>query len=153
VPLDWAFDAPVHWDEPRADHDQLTEDLCVWTDEELNVSYFIRGVLEIPIVDMPGSTLAYGVWSSLSERSFARAVELFDDEHVDEPPLFGWLSNALPGYPETVNLPLNVLLQGGKLRPAFMLQDGNHPLVTEQRLGITRDRVFEIAELNMHGVA
>jgi hypothetical protein len=150
VPLDWAYDRPVYWDGARNEHDWLTEDLCTWTDDAGERSYFIRGVLHVPIPET-GGTLGYGVWSSLSEKSFKRVSELWDDPaRVEEAPYFGWLSNSLPGYPETLNLPLDVVVQEIDKRPSLVLHEGDHPLIEEQRRGISVDRVHEIAELNMH---
>ena len=151
LPLDWAFDKPAYWDGARSDRDWLTEDLCVWSDDADDLSYFIRGVLHIPIVDSDDE-LGYGVWSSLSEDSFRRVVDLWDDPgRVEEPPYFGWFSNSLPGYPETLSLPVDVVIEELEQRPSLVLHDGEHPLVREQRDGITMERVREIAELNMHG--
>jgi len=150
VPLDWATDAPDYWDGGRTDDDWLSEDLCMWTDDAGNRSYFIRGVLPIPIPET-GEDLMYGVWSSLSERSFRRAYDLWDDPgRIHEPPYFGWLSNSLLGYPETLNLPLDVVVEEAEMRPSLMLHDGDHPLIEEQRRGISIARVLEIAELHMH---
>jgi hypothetical protein len=152
LPLDWSFDEPTYWDGGRDDGDKIDSDLCVWTDDEGTRCYFIRGVLHIPIVESD-ETFAYGVWSSLSEASFARVVELWEDPaRMHETPYFGWLSNSIPGYPETVSLPLDVMTNALDLRPALVLHDGDHPLVREQRNGISWERVREIAELNMHTV-
>lgn len=153
LPLDWGFAAPAYWDGGRSERDELTSDLCTWTDDAGMLSYFIRGVLYIPIVGTD-ETLGYGVWSSLSEESFERVVELWDDaRRVHEPPYFGWLSNSLPAYPETLNLPVDVVTAQLDLRPAIVLHDGDHPLVREQREGITMERVREIAALNMHAAS
>jgi hypothetical protein len=150
IPLDWAYDAPAYWDGRRSDDDHLSEDLCTWRDDGGELSYFIRGVLEIPVAN-GGETLGYGVWSSLSKDSFRRVIDLWDDPaRTDEPPYFGWLSNSLPGYPETLNLPLDVVVQELDKRPLFFLHDGDHPLVQEQQRGISMARVQQIAELNMH---
>ena len=150
LPFDWAFDSPVYWEGPRAEGDLLTDDLCVWTDDDEQRSYFVRGILELPV---PGQEqpFAYGVWSSLSEASFRRVVELWDDPaRVEEPAYFGWLSNRLPGYPDTLNLPLDVETRALELRPTFVLQPTDHPLAVEQREGITVGRVQEIAEQLLH---
>lgn len=150
MPLDWAIDQPDYWDGGRSERDKLSADLCIWTDDDGEPSYFIRGVLEIPIIGTD-DVLGYGVWSSLSEKSFDRVLELWDDpRRTEEPAYFGWLSNSLPGYPETLNLKMEVITRDLDGRPVFELQDGDHPLIAEQRNGITMDRVREIAELNMH---
>jgi hypothetical protein len=151
VPLDWAIDRPTYWEGPRSDEDWLSEDLCVWTDDAGQRSYFIRGLLHVPVRELERS-LAYGVWSSLSERSFRRVYDLWDDPaRTEEEPYFGWLSNSLVGYPETLNLPLDVVVEELDKRPSFVLHDGDHPLIAEQQSGISEARVREIAELNMHG--
>jgi len=107
-------------------------------------------VLYIPVADSD-QPLGYGVWSSLSKESFERVYDLWDDpKRTDEPPYFGWLSNSLPGYPETRSLPLDVVTAEFDKRPSLLLHDGDHPLIDEQRAGITMERVREVAELNMH---
>jgi hypothetical protein len=109
LPLDWAFDKPAFWEGPRADGDELTEDTCVWTDDADERAYFVRGVLMLPVRDT-GQVFGYGVWSSLSERSYTRFLERWDDEDREhEPPYFGYLSNSLPGYPDTLSLHLAVV--------------------------------------------
>ena len=149
LPHDLAFDEPHYWDGGR-EQDLLTEDLCRWTDDEGKPNYFIRGLITIPVLDADDA-FRYGAWSSLSEASFRRVVELWDDPaRVDEEPYFGWLSNSLPGYPDTLSLPLDVVMTALELRPSFLLHDGDHPLVREQREGITAARVRELAELNLH---
>jgi hypothetical protein len=151
LPLDFGFDEPWHWRGPAGDADLLTEDLCRWTDDAGDAAFFIRGVLHIPIVDAD-DTFRYGAWSSLSERSFERVVELWDDPaRVHEDPYFGWFSNRLPGYPDTLSLPLDVVTAELDLRPALVLHDGDHPLIAEQRDGITMARVHELVELHLHG--
>jgi hypothetical protein len=150
MPLDWAWPAPSYWDRPRGEGDYLTGDLCVWTDEDGATHHFVRGVLPIPVLGSD-DVFAYGLWSSLSARSFDRLLELWDDPaRVHEPPYFGWLSNRPPGYPDTRALGLDVVTRALELRPTFFLHDADHPLVHEQRNGITAERVQEIAELNLH---
>lgn len=150
IPFDWAYDSPIYWDGGQSEDDWLTEDLCVWTDDDGKRNYFIRGVLRVPITDS-AETLGYGLWSSLSEDSFRRVTELWDDPaRVEQPPYFGWLSNSLPGYPETQSLPLDVVVQEIDQRPSLALHEGDHPLIAEQREGVSMERVRAIAELNMH---
>jgi hypothetical protein len=150
IPLDWAYEHPTYWDGGRNEDDWLSDDLCAWTDDAGQRTYFIRGVLYLPIAET-GETLGYGVWSSLSRESFERVGKLWDDPaRVEEPPYFGWLSNSVPGYPETLNLPLDVVVEDVDKRPALVLHDGDHPLIREQREGISMVRAREIAELNMH---
>jgi hypothetical protein len=148
--LDVAFAAPAYMDwmmpEERESRIRLNEDLCVMDGEH----YFIRSCLEVPVrgLDRP---FVWGVWVSLSEASMKRAMELWSsDVDEDEPTRFGWLSNRINGYPDTLNLKASVRFRSGDLRPLIELEPTNHPLAVEQREGITIDRVREIIRPLMH---
>jgi hypothetical protein len=153
LPRDWGFDAPAYWyaltPDERSTHGKLSEDLCVIQDEE-GEHFFIRGVLPIPIVGSKDE-FTYGIWTSLSAESFKRVVELWDDpRRTEEPPYFGWLSNSILGYPETLNLKTNVHTSALELRPTIVLESTDHPLAVEQREGMPIERLREIAELHLH---
>lgn len=153
LPLDWAHDKPAYWEGRRDEHDFLGDDLCSWTDDDGARHYFIRGLLPVPVPELEDE-LRYGVWSSLSEQSFKRVLELWNDPaRTEEPPYFGWLSNSMPGYPETLNLKLDVLTETLELRPRFVLHDADHPLVREQQEGISVDRVLDLVGPRLHEIA
>lgn len=152
LPLDYGARFPAYYFEVPADEREkrvyVTPDVCV-VDNEF---FFVRGCLEIPVLDTD-ETFIWGAWCSLSEKSFNRLVELWDAENVEsEPPFFGWFNTSLPKniYPETLNLKTSVQLCNKK-RPLIELEPTEHPLAVEQRNGITRKRVQEIAEIIMHG--
>jgi len=151
LPLDFAFDEPAYWDGPHAPDDYLGSDLCVWTDDGGTRCHFVRGVLELPVLET-GDRIAYGVWGSLSAESFERMLAVWDDpRRVEEPPYFSWLSNSIPGYPETLSLRANVITRAADLRPAIVLaDDDDHPLAREQREGITIERARAIAGVLLH---
>ncbi len=112
---------------------------------------FLRGVIEIPIVGRD-DCFRWGAWASLSEESFRRALDLWTAEVIEnEPPKFGWLSNNIDIYPNTLNLATHVHLRPGKLRPAIELEPTDHPLAIEQREGITLARVEEIVAACSNG--
>jgi hypothetical protein len=153
APLDWSYDAPIYWhslsEEERESRGRLSEDLCVIRDEDGDL-FFIRGVLPIPVAG-PEKEFRYGVWASLSEKSFRRVVDLWDDpSRTEEPPYFGWLSNSISGYPETLSLKTNVHTRALNLRPLIELEPTDHPLAVEQREGISARRLQEIVELHLH---
>ncbi|HEY3741743.1 MAG TPA: DUF2199 domain-containing protein [Bryobacteraceae bacterium] len=148
-PLDWSFNAPDLWwqlsDEERA-VSELHPDQCVINGEH----FFIRGVIEIAVVD-DAESFAYGVWASLSEKNFLRAAKTWDDpKRAEEPACFGWLCNSIPGYPETLHLKTMVHTREIGVRPLIELEPNEHPLAIEQRKGITTKRVREIAEMIHH---
>ena len=52
----------------------LTEDFCVRDGED----FFIRCVLELPIVGVPEERFGFGIWSSLSKENFDLYVKTFN---------------------------------------------------------------------------
>ena len=153
--LDWGFDHPWYWNGERDEDDGfLTSDLCVIKSSPDGADYFVRGLIEIPIVDGTSDDEAYfgiGVWTSLSERNFHWYVENFEaDAEAQGGPWFGWLSNKAPVYPETLNLKTSVHLRGEELRPAVVVQPVDHPLAADQHRGITLVRAFELSAAWMH---
>jgi hypothetical protein len=124
-----------------------TEDFCVINGDD----YFLRAVLTLPIKGIADAQFAYGVWTTLSKANFDLYVRTFDSGmqgHLG--PWFGWLSNRLAGYPETLSLKCSVQPRDDRRRPAITLEPTEHPLSLEQRDGITLDRLFEIYALNGH---
>lgn len=150
LPLDFYYEAPLYWDEipekERPEKGFLDSDKCVIEDKH----FFVRGLIEIPVLDLEDS-FRWGVWVSLSQKNFERALELWDDPAlVKEPGFFGWLSNRISGYPDTLNLKTNVRWRNVNWRPFIELEPSDHPLAIEQRNGITRERVVQIAEQELH---
>jgi hypothetical protein len=125
----------------------LTEDFCVVDGEH----FFVRGVLQLPVVGAPGSYFGWGSWSSLSKTNFDIYVETFDSsEQGNEGPWFGWFSNTLPDYPETFGLKCQVYPQANRQRPLIELEPTDHLLSQEQQHGITLDRILELYALTGH---
>jgi hypothetical protein len=149
-PLNYSTEAPYQWfeisQEVREVRAELTSDQCIIDGRY----FFMRGQLEIPIIDHP-DPFVWGVWVSLSEENFWRATDLWEQEgRENEPPCFGWLCIALPGYPDTLGLKTMVHSRPVGIRPFVELEPTDHPLAVEQREGITMARVREIAETVLH---
>jgi hypothetical protein len=143
--------APLYYysvpENERAARCRLEPDTCVIDDEFC----FVRGCLEVPIIDEL-EPFVWGLWASLSKPNFERFLALYDEEHrSDEGPFFGYLSASLRGYPETENLRARVHLRDHGQRPYIELEPTEHPLAVEQRSGISVDRVAEILSLYLHG--
>jgi hypothetical protein len=131
----------------RTSRNVLTEDFCVLDGEH----FFVRCVLELPIAGQPNASFGYGVWSSLSKKNFDLYLETFDsDGQSDLGPWFGWFSNRLKGYPDTLGLKCQVHPQGDGQRPLVELEPTDHPLAVEQRNGISFDRLLDIYAWNGH---
>lgn len=151
LPLSFGAEGPVYYlgmtEQERGDRCEHSTDLCVIDEQH----YFIRGHLEIPIVD-GDKVFIWGVWCSLSEESFKQTILRWDAlGREQDDPMFGWLSTKLPAYPETLNLKTMVHPQPPGDRPLVILEETDHPLSIEQREGISMDRVQEIAEAVLHG--
>ncbi|TWU04521.1 DUF2199 domain-containing protein [Stieleria varia] len=150
LPMEFGANAPAMLanvpEAERQDRCELTDDLCV-IDEEF---FFIRGCLELPVVDHDDPFI-WGVWASLSKESFMRCHEIWQQAGREaQPPFFGWLSTSLPLYPDTLNLKTQVHTRRVGERPFIELEPTEHPLAIEQRSGITMGRVREIAGALLH---
>jgi hypothetical protein len=127
----------------------LTTDTCRIDEKH----YFVLGNIRIPIRDSDNS-FSWTAWVSLSRENFEECLDLWHNPGRErEPPYFGWLSNAIPGYPETLNLKTMVHTQAIGLRPEVELEPTEHPLSVEQRHGISWERVHQIASIAHHDVA
>ncbi len=151
LPLDYAFDAPIYWEQLSEEERRrsfLGPDICTIGEDR-----FIRGCLEIPVHGRE-ERLVWGVWASLSEASLARILELWDAPGIapEEPARFGWLSNDLSRIygVSTLNLKTMVRLRAGKLRPLIEIEPSDHSLAREQSEGISLERVQEIAARLLH---
>ena len=157
IALSWGFDEPIYWDwltdeERSAGH--CGTDLCWYTDDDGDVARFVRGTIELPILDRTDpdeDSFVIGVWVSLSEVNFNRYLEdpSAGREQQDEP-WFGWLSNRIPVYDDTLNLKTNVHLRGETLRPLIEVQRCDHPLSRDLHDGITLSRAHELGERWLH---
>lgn len=123
----------------------LTSDLCVLDNEH----FFIRCVLPIAIKGSD-EVFCYGIWSSLSKENFLRYQSSYDEDMSDWEPMFGWLSNWIPGYPDTRSLKLSVQPGAIGKRPSATLEPTDHPLAVEQREGISLNRLAEIVSPAIH---
>jgi hypothetical protein len=144
LPLDIGCDAPDPWLSLKATEREMrgyiNRNFCVIDKED----FFVRGCLDVPIIGHD-DVFSWGVWVSVSKKSFDKIVELWGNKHRgNEGPFFGWLCNDIKIYPETFNLKTNVQLRDNGLRPFIELEPTDHPLAIEQRNGIKLKRVEEI---------
>jgi len=148
LPLSFHAPAPHQWFPELADDDScaLFEDQCIIGDAQ-----FVRGLVQIPVVGSDES-FEWGVWVSLSADNFQRMTDLWQTSgRESEPPYFGWLCTALPVYdPPTLMLKTAVHTRPVGSRPLIELEPTDHPLAVEQREGVTRARVQQIAEALLH---
>lgn len=137
-------------EEQKASMGSISDDFCAITHDE-GTDYFIRTVLEVPIHGVEDPFL-WGVWVSLSERSFDRYYETYDDP-VEGETFFGWVCNDIAIYPRASSRAADVVVQVGKQRPKLVLHKGDaedDQLVLDQTHGISIARAQELAERALH---
>lgn len=133
------FKTPFHYDilddEDKANIAEVSEDFCIIRHPEQN-DRFIRTVLTIPIIDSC-EVLDYGIWVSLSEKSFDDYYENFKKEK-DEPVYFGMICNEIKDYKEsTLGLHVNVQVRSGGIRPEIIPHENSHLLIKDWENGIS----------------
>src|SRR6185436_1773853 len=161
--LDFTYDSPAYWKEEHEagsspdsvgfssidSHPRtfLNEDYCAIDDQD----FFVRGNIHLPIIGC-AETFRWGVWGSLSRENFERLLSADEDEErVELPAMFSWLSNQIKEYPDTLNLKMYAHIQEPGWRPAFELERTDHPLSREYHSGITPERVREIMMSRLGG--
>jgi hypothetical protein len=149
-PLSYGAAAPgAYYDVPEEEREKrclLTSEQCVIDDRY----YFILGNINLPITDRE-EIFNWAVWVLLSEEDFYRISELWETPgRENEPPYDGLLSTTLPCYPSTFSLKVNVYTKPVGERPIVELQESDHPLMKEQKEGISRERVEEFASMILH---
>jgi hypothetical protein len=151
LPRSYGYAWPFYWtnlSEEDKNDSKLDSDCCVMK-QEGEWFYFVRGIIEIPLLG-ESQPFLWGVWSSLSKTNFERFMELYDkQERTKEAPYFSWLSSRIDGYPDTLHLKANVITPELEDRPLIRLIEEDHPLTIEQRDGMSLERVREIAA-NFH---
>jgi hypothetical protein len=135
------FSSPTAYDEltdeEKKEIGQLSSDFCVITHPD-QTDRFIRCTLTQKVTDHC-ENLDYGVWVSLSEKSYQDYYDNYDnDNHLTE--YFGWLCISIPEYDNTLSIPTNVKTRSGNSRPEVIPhQDFDHPFVTDYYNGITKN--------------
>ena len=150
--ISFGAEAPVQWgllsDEERS-RSLLGGEQCEIESHE-GRSFYIRACLEIPIKG-EGRGFTWGVWCSLSEKSYLEILEHWEDPaRVTLRPHFGWLCTKLPGYPDTMFLKTMVHQREVGVRPRVELEVTDHPLADDQRDGIDLDRLKHLVMELLH---
>jgi hypothetical protein len=146
----FGFSFPIDYmDVPEQERTQrtfLTEDLCVIDDK----AYFVRGCLELP-VHGTADPFVWGVWLSVGEDDFFDFQDLLGVEsRAQHAPMEGRLASPPGPYPDSTHLGARLLFRDSGLRPLVQLHPANHPLVREQREGISKARLAEIYDYMVH---
>jgi hypothetical protein len=132
-------------DDERAERAAIGEDFAVLDDER----WFVRGLLEIPIPELD-RYFGYGVWTEVAEDDYRELQSTWDDADPS-PPVDAVLANELAPYVATTGLAARLEPVSAERLPAVELGDSEHPLVADQRRGITVTRSDELAAAVLHG--
>ena len=125
----------------------LTADQCVIDGRR----FYLRGRILVPVMGIV-EPFIWGVWAEVNARNFLRTTEMWTVAGREkEAPFPGWLDTNLLPFGSTLQLPITVQTQVVGRRPHFTVVDPKHPLAIEQRVGISLERVEQLAELVMHG--
>lgn len=154
LPMDMTMALPVDWDdldpETRA-ASRLDEDFCELRYANGEVDRFIRCVLALPVPSIAGE-FRFGVWVSVSERSWDIYRTGFDSGVYGAEDCFGYLMQEVPEYEGSYHLHANVFFQPERLRPSVVLQDSEHALVAAQRNGIEVAQIERWAALSHRAI-
>ncbi|WP_286911813.1 DUF2199 domain-containing protein [Flavobacterium sp. UBA4197] len=124
---------------PQQDKDNIAElksDTCIINYPD-QIDRFIRCILIQTVTDHC-EDLDYGLWVSLSDKSFQDYMENFDDQN-HETQYFGWLCNNIPGYEFSESIPTTVYTKKGNQRPEIVPHKNfDHPFVRDYYNGITK---------------
>jgi hypothetical protein len=130
-------------EEERGRSVQENADLCILEGKQ----FFIRAILPLAVT---GRNRPYniGIWVAVTQASFERVYELWDEpSQGDEPPFSAVVANEIPTLPTTIGLEAMLCLTGTATRPEVVLCQAGHPLVAEQANGIAPHRAHEYSSL------
>lgn len=117
---------------------ELSEDFCI-IEYESQTDRFIRAVLFQEVID-GCQDLHYGIWVSLSEKSFDNYNDNFLSED-QEGTYFGYLCSQIPGYDFSAPIKTNVVLAKNRQRPEVIPHEDqmyNNEFVRDYWKGITQ---------------
>jgi hypothetical protein len=103
-------------------------------------------------VENQGEPFLWGLWASIRQEVFDEISECWSQEGRERThgPFKGRLANSLSVYPETLNLKVEIRMQPVGTRPLFFVEEAEHQLAIEQRLGITQTRAMDLASFLLH---
>jgi hypothetical protein len=121
-----------------------SDDICALRGVGEPDRYFVRGFLPVRLLDAPGAT-AWGLWAEVGEDDAKVIYDRWDDaDQAAHAPFEATLANRVPGYPDTLGLPLSVQLMGPKTRPSLAFDESSiHPFARECLAGVCVHRVME----------
>tara|TARA_R110000751_G_scaffold163442_5_gene269709 strand:- start:332 stop:868 length:537 start_codon:yes stop_codon:yes gene_type:complete len=143
IHLEWpalVFNSPDNYynlsDSEKLEIGKLDTDFCE-IHYENQVDRFVRVVL-IKKLNDACEMLEYGLWVSLSEKSYSDYLVNYNNSN-HETGYFGWISNNIFEYADMSTISCNVITKSGNDRPEiFPHEDFDHQFVKDFYNGITK---------------
>jgi hypothetical protein len=140
-PAAWTGGEPVSGDDDFDPDNFLSSDLCIIG----GARYFIRAVVELPILGGGGKSLGYACWAEVSRAGFGQYFPTMENPEAGVGvQIAATLANRLAGHDAAFGQSCGVRLRGGGQRPLLTLTDPAQPLAREQTRGITLDRMLDL---------
>ena len=143
-----AFNSPISYHELSKELKnsiaKIDSDFCIinYPDQTYR---FIRVILKQKVNNF-NQHLEYGLWVSISGKSFSNYSENYKKDNYEEK-YFGWLNSCIPEYENTMNIPTTVTTGKGNERPEIIPhEDHTHKFVEDYYNGITKEE----AEKRIH---
>ncbi len=137
--MDMAFGPPVDLDALGSSVVEMRPpdngDFCEVRYASGEVDRFIRCVLALPVPRL-NSEFRFGVWMSVSQRTWDIYGDGFETENYAEDVCFGYLMHDIADYPGSRLLHADIVLYNNGKRPLVRLHDADHPLVRAQSEGV-----------------
>lgn len=127
---------------------ELTPDVCILPFRGIT-RHYIRGHIQLPVVDRDAEVFLWSVWIHVDEDSMAAIARSWSDPNrAAMSPITGRLATELPYEQPTKGLQVHVHTRDPGQPPLLMLSSSSHhTLAAEQREGILAHRVAEFVEL------
>lgn len=138
LPLDVSLRVPdnfLYLSDAEKDRSFCTSDFCVLENADGTVERYIRCVTKLPVPALEDD-FTYGVWMSVSQRSWDVYQRGFQSGQYEDAGCFGYLGNNLSDFTGCFGLEADIRFEPGNARPSVVLHDADHPLVKAQRNGI-----------------
>lgn len=134
----------------KVDLAELSSDFCTIKYED-QTDRFIRVVLKQKVLGQ-SETLEYGLWVSLSEKSYNDYVSNYNN-HSHQTTYFGYLCSLIPGYVDTLSVKINVVTGLGNNRPEIFPHDDQleNDFVKDYFEGITKQEAERRISMTYHG--
>ncbi len=133
------FSTPFYYEtlneKDKEEISKISNDFCLISHED-QTDRFIRTTLTIKINDAC-EDLDYGIWVSLSEKSFNEYQSEFKNS-IGGKTYFGMICNEIQDYEEsTLGIQVNVNTRTNEMRPEIIPHQNEHNLIFDWENGIT----------------